>query len=122
VTADWMVRRREIHDPQLRQRVIDIVDRAVANALPGQAESDTHDGVKHTAVWWSWQAEGDTSAQKTTHPDGFDYELTVEHDDGPGDGPWAFVRDRDGDTRVLWMPGLGFEELHKFLAWWEDES
>lgn len=125
MTADWMVRRREILDPALRQRVIDLVDAAVANALPGEAETDTDDGVQHTSVWWSWKQDGDTSAQKTVHPIGRDYQICVEAGDEAKDevdGPWVFVTTRDADLRVLWMPGMGFEDVDRFLDWFEVPS
>jgi hypothetical protein len=122
--ADWMVRRREILNPALRQRVIDLVDAAVANARPGQTGTDIDDGITHTSVWWSWRQDGDTSAQKTVHPTGYDYTIDVEAENEVDEiaGPWVFVTTRDSDQRVLWMPGMGFEDVDRFLDWFEAES
>lgn len=116
----WLARQQYITNPDLRQRVISAVDNAIANAEPGQADSDTHEGVQHTAVRWTWKRAGDTSVQKGVHADGADYEILVEDPDDPDSGPWVLATTRpDLDCDVKWMPGAGFADVAGFLDWFE---
>lgn len=112
----------QIDDPELRQRVIDTVDRAIATAAPGQTEIDTEavPGVTHTCVSWSWRSPGDTTAQKGEHADGADYEVLVDDEDDPDAGPWILVTTRpDLECDARWMPGQGFEDPRAFLDWFD---
>lgn len=120
--AAWLARRQEIRDPDLRQRVVDLVDRALA--LPGLAETDVDDDVVLTSVWWTWKRRGDVSAQKAVHSDGADYNLAVEDRSDPDAGPWVVVTSRPdlAGAVVLWMPGQGFEHAARFLDWFDAEG
>lgn len=104
----------------LRQRIIDSVDRDIANALPGQIRTDVINGVEHTSVWWTWRKESDTSAQKGVHSRGNSYKIKVKHKEY--DGPWVFVTSRPDlpASVVVWMPGLGFDTAEQFLDWYEE--
>jgi hypothetical protein len=111
----WLARRQEIYDPVLRQRVIDLIDGAIASAE--DVETVPIGAVQHTSAWWTWRQDDDTSAQKGVHPDGVNYQLSVD----PDDGPWVVVTSRRGafGGDVLWMPGLEFERPEQFLDWFE---
>jgi len=117
----WMAKWQDTLDPALHQRVIDATDRALAATLPGYADVDVADGITHTSAWWTRHQVDDTSAQRTVHPDGTDYQIFIEDWD-PNDGPWVLVSTRpdwEPGSKVRWMPGQGFETVEQFLDWFE---
>jgi hypothetical protein len=115
--ASTWVQPQTITDPELRERLIAVVDQAIAAAPAEVVDVDTEDGVTHTSVWWTWRDRADPSAQKTVHANGTDVQLLVEQLDDPDAGPWLGT---SGESGVMWSLGLGFEMAEKFLAWFED--
>lgn len=117
----WIAKWQDIFDPALHQRVIDATDRALATAPPGLVDTDVTEGISHVSTWWTCHRFEDTSAQRTTHPDGINYQIFVEQAD-PDDGAWVLVStrpDRGHEFQVRWMPGQGFETVEQFLSWFE---
>jgi hypothetical protein len=116
-------RRKSIDDPELHQRVIDVIDQAFAAAEPGRVrDDDDGDGYLYRSAKWSYRNDDDTLAHKSTNPDAtVVYEITLDPGDGHDrllDRPWlvAGAWEQKAAT-VTWMPGLGFTDPGTFLDW-----
>lgn len=119
----WVAKWQDIFDPALHQRVIDATDKALAGA--SRVDVGVYGDTNHTSAWWTWRHPGDTSAQRTIHPTGVNYQIFIEAEDRPDDGPWVLTSTQAADWdefQVRWMPGQGVKTVEQFLDWFEEET
>jgi hypothetical protein len=114
----FRARCQDFHDPALHERLVHVVDSAIAGAGPGEADTSVHDGIEHTAVWRRWK-RCHVSAQRTIHPHGRNHAIRTDGPyrwSDPDAGPWLVTLD---GQRTRFTPGRGFDTPTALLDWFE---